>query len=94
MYSLGLLFGCNSVKKDVANGYTSGTVVQSSVENDCVYTIKVTNINTESVYFDPINLENEFMNNNMKVHFKYRLLKMQNRCDNANPISITEIKKV
>ncbi len=91
---LGLLFGCNSVKKEVTSDYSTGTVVYSTAENDCMYTIKVTDNNANSVYFDPINLEDGYMKDNVKVKFKYQALKMQNRCDKANPISITEMMKL
>lgn len=91
---LGIMFGCNSLKKGDANDYSTGTVFHSSFENDCAYTIKVTTNNLDFVYFDPINLEKKYMKDKMKVKFKYRALRMQNRCDKANPVSITEIMEL
>ncbi len=91
---LGLLLGCNSTKKEVEGDFTTGVIVYSMAENDCEYAIKVTNSNEEVVYFDPINLDNGYMKNNVKVKFKFRALKMQNRCAKANPISITEMLKL
>ena len=82
-----------SEKKNLSDGFTAGTVVFSTVENDCAYTIKVTNADKQTVYYDPINLEDDVKKDNLKVTFKFRSLKMANRCNKANPISVSEIKK-
>ncbi|MDT0556136.1 hypothetical protein [Patiriisocius hiemis] len=89
---LGIVTSCCSGKKDMANGFTIGTIVYSVDENDCNYTIKVTNKN-EEVFYDPINLEDDFKKNDIKIAFKFRPLKMKNRCNKANPISVFEVKK-
>ena len=88
---IAVLFSCNS-KKDVADGFTAGTVVYSDAENDCEYTLQVT-LEGTTTYYDPINLEAPFKEDGLKVRFQYRPLKMMNRCAKANPISLTSIRK-
>jgi hypothetical protein len=80
-------------KKMMEAGYTKGTIVFSDEAGDCPYTIKV-GTKDQVMFFDPINLEQEFKADATAVWFKYGQLKMMNRCDKANPISITEIQKV
>ena len=89
---IGLFNSCSSTKNSPGTEYTSGTVVYSTAENDCAYTLKVDS-QTEDLFYDPINLENEFTKDGLKIKFQYKLLKMKNRCDKANPISLTYIKK-
>ncbi|RMA57259.1 hypothetical protein [Ulvibacter antarcticus] len=89
---VGLLHSCCTTKEKMTNDFTSGTIVHSTDENDCAYTIKVSN--TENVlYLDPINLENMYMKDGLKVQFQYKSLKMKNRCNKANPISLTKMTK-
>lgn len=74
-----------------ATGYTSGTIVYSKEERDCAYTIQI----KDGVTYDPINMDEEytsFKKDGMKVYFKFRGLRMANRCSNANPIHLQEIR--
>lgn len=52
---------------------------------------------TTNVKFDPINISEEiyttFRKDTQKVYFKYRPLRMKNRCLEGQPIQITDIKK-
>jgi len=47
--------------------------------------------------FDPINISEKtyeaFRKDTQKIYYKYRPLRMMNRCPDANPISLIEIKK-
>lgn len=47
--------------------------------------------------FDPINISEEtyetLRKDAQKIYYKYRPLRMMNRCTDANPISLIEIKK-
>lgn len=70
-------------------GYVKGIIVYSSLESDCKYTIQVV---AEGNFFDPINLDDSFKIDGAKVWFKYFPLRMMNRCDKANPISIDHIE--
>ena len=72
-----------------ATGYTSGTIVYSDKEGDCEYTIKL----KDGLYYDPINLEDDYKKDGMAVYFKFRGLRMMNRCNKANPVSIDEMVK-
>lgn len=89
---IGLFNSCCATKDKVMVNYTSGIIIHSSEENDCAYTIHVTTDGNE-LFLDPINLENEYMENGLKVQFQYKTLKMKNRCNKANPISLTNITK-
>ncbi|MDX1461580.1 MAG: hypothetical protein R3359_00880 [Marinirhabdus sp.] len=73
-------------------GYTMGTVVASTAENDCPYVLKST-IDGNDIMFDPINLEETYKKDGMTVWYKYTGLRMMNRCEKANPIRLEEIQK-
>jgi hypothetical protein len=69
-------------------GYTFGTIVQSKTEGDCEWTIKLEN----GKHLDPKSLEEDFMKNGMSVWIKYTPQRRMQRCENAMPVGITEIK--
>lgn len=52
---------------------------------------------TTKAKFDPINISEEiykvFKEDNLKIYYKYGPLRMMNRCPDANPIQLTDIKK-
>ena len=89
---IGVFVSCCSAKKEAGTNYSSGTIVHATVEGDCPYTIKVVT-GGYVVFYDPINLENNYMKDGLKVQFQFRPLKMKNRCDKANPISLSSIQK-
>lgn len=68
-------------------GYTAGVIEYSKEKDDCEYTIKL----KEGLYYDPINLEDGYKKDGMAVYFKFRGLRMMNRCPKANPVSIEEM---
>ncbi len=71
-------------------GFKSGTIVASTVDGDCPFVIKTDE--KESVMFDPINIEDTYKKDGMKVWFTFRGLRMMNRCDKANPVELIEMK--
>jgi hypothetical protein len=73
-------------------GYTSGTIVYSDEEGDCPYTIQVDGEDNDYM-FDPINLDESYKKDGMKIWFKYGGLRMMNRCVKANPVNILEIQE-
>ncbi len=81
-----------NIEKMITDGFKMGEVVYSDLEGDCEYTIRIL-LEEEMYLFDPINLSEEFKKNGEKVWVKYGGLRMKNRCDKANPISIVEIQK-
>ncbi|MAM30424.1 MAG: hypothetical protein CMC13_15505 [Flavobacteriaceae bacterium] len=83
---------CTTTKNKISEDNIMGTIVYTNESNECAYTIKV-GADQETVYYDPINLEEKFMVNGLKVQFQYRALKMKNRCAKANPVSLSMIKK-
>jgi len=78
--------------KMMENGFKMGTIIASKLEGDCPYTIQLVDDNY-SYYLDPINLDEGFKKHGEKIWFKFAGLKMMNRCEKANPISIIEIQK-
>lgn len=70
-------------------GYSKGTIVYSDVKGDCEYTIL---LEPDGNLFDPINLGESFKKDGAKIWFTFRGLRMMNRCDKANPVSIQTIQ--
>lgn len=90
--SLVTLLSCSGSPKNVGDNSLSGVIVHSTLERDCAYTIKVFE-NQKVYFFDPINLETKYMKDGLKIQFQHRPLRIKNRCDKANPISLTFVKK-
>lgn len=78
-------------KKMIDAGFLKGTIVVSQIKGDCPYTIQMDN--DKANLLDPINLEESYMQDGVKIWFKYNGLRMMNRCEKANPVSIVEIQK-
>ena len=79
-------------KKMKEAGFYSGTIMYSDAEGDCAYTIDVDS-DDYTYLLDPINLEEKFQKDGAKIWFKFAGLKMMNRCEKANPVSIVEIQE-
>ena len=81
-------------EKYVIEGYSSGVIDFDEKRATCAYIIIDEN---SKIQYDPINLEEEkytsFRTNDTKIYFKYRALRMVNRCPEAQPIFIEDIKK-
>lgn len=73
------------------NGYTNGIIVASKKDGDCPFTIKLEGESSNVI--DPINLDDSYKKDGKKVTIKYQLLRRKNRCENANPVNIIEIKE-
>jgi len=78
------------VAKMIENGFKKGVIVASDKEGDCPFTIKLRD-NDYSYYLDPINLTEEFKKDGEKIWVKFAGLRMMNRCEKANPVSIIEM---
>jgi len=78
-------------QKMIDAGFLKGTIVVSQIKGDCPYTIQMDN--DKANLLDPINLEESFMQDGVKIWFKFNGLRMMNRCEKANPISIEAIQK-
>lgn len=77
-------------EKMIAADFKSGTIVASKAEGDCPYTIKM---DGETSYFlDPINLEENYKKDGLKVWFTFTGLRIMNRCEKANPINVNEMR--
>jgi hypothetical protein len=80
-------------KTMVEDGFTLGTIVASKVEGDCPFVI-ASEIDGNEVMYDPINLDDSYKKGGMKVWYKYNPLRMMNRCEKANPVSIADIQEM
>ena len=69
--------------------FKNGVIIAGEKNSTCSFLIKL----YDNTLLDPINLEENYKINQLKIIFNYTPLRMRNRCDNANPISLTEIKK-
>ena len=71
-------------------GYSKG-ILSTSKSKECPYILTVEQYNDQ---LDPINLHDFFISDvPHNVWVKYSSLKMKNRCNNARPVSISEISK-
>lgn len=79
--------------KLVAEGFIAGTV-KYQADSKCTYVIVDEKTNLK---YDPINIDDVkfivFKKDADKVYFKFRLLRMMNRCEDAQPIELENIKK-
>jgi len=80
------------VNKLKSEGYLRGVVKLSNDDGACPVVIDLDDPNY-GYLLDPTNIDEEFRKNGLAVWVKYIPLRMQNRCDNAHPIEITEIKR-
>jgi hypothetical protein len=77
-------------KKMMEAGFKKAVIVGSKAEGDCPYVLKM----EDGAYMvDPINLEESMKKDGMKVWVSYNGLRMMNRCEKANPVSIVEIQE-
>ena len=76
----------------ISKGFTPGVIQESTQKEDCIFTIQVSELNKQPYFIDPINLDETFKKNGLAVFFKYRALRMMNRCQRANPVEIQEMQ--
>jgi len=76
--------------KKMEAGFLKGTIVASTKEGDCPFVIKVED--KEMYFLDPINMDESYQKDGMKIWFTFGGLRMMNRCQKANPINIIEIE--
>jgi hypothetical protein len=80
-------------KEMIGEGFQLG-VVKHLKESECSYIIID---QATKAQFDPINILEEsykaMRNDGEKVYYKYRPLRRMNRCTEANPIELIDIKK-
>ncbi|MDH7446148.1 hypothetical protein [Aquimarina sp. 2201CG14-23] len=77
-----------SSEKMQKDGFIKGTLTTNK-SSDCPYILTVEKYTDK---LDPINIQDFFKNNiPEKVWVKYSSLRMNSRCNDARPVSITEI---
>jgi hypothetical protein len=69
-------------------GFTAGTIVQSTEEGDCEWTIQLDN----GIYYESLTMKDEFKKDNKEVFFKFRPLRRMSKCTKASPVEIVEMK--
>jgi hypothetical protein len=82
----------DNTEKMIAEGYAAGVIELSNKEGDCPVTIRLEG-GEETMYYDPLEIDDSYKVTGMKVWFKFSGLRMMNRCPKANPIRIENIKK-
>lgn len=97
-----VLLGCASKKtmekqpsaeeiENIQAGFLKGTIQAEPMGGACPYVIEV---DADTPYFlDPVNLNEYYQKDGKKIWFKFQGLRMMNRCEKANPISLLEIKE-
>ena len=78
--------------KLISKGFTPGVIQESTQKEDCIFTILVSEQNKQPYFLDPINLDEAYKKNGLAVFFKYRALRMMNRCQRANPVEIQKMQ--
>ena len=80
-------------EKLISEGY-SFCVIKRIEDSKCPYMFIDENTKEQ---FDPINIEEEgyasFKSTDSKIYIKFRRLRMPSRCNEAQPISLEDIKK-
>ena len=77
-------------KEMLEAGFSKGVVVFSEIEG---YWPNAKKVIDSDLYFDPINLEEKFQKDGLKIWFTYGGLRRANRCIKANPIGIIAIQE-
>ena len=79
-------------QKMLDEGFKKAVIVTSRKEGDCPITIQI--LAEEPYFLDPINIAEKYkVIDGDKIWVKYNGLRMMNRCEKANPVSLTEIMK-
>lgn len=71
-----------------ATGYVSGTVKLQGSGSTCPVIIQI-----ENEVLDPLDLGEEFKVDKTEVWIKFNRLRRMNRCPEALPVSVADIKK-
>lgn len=110
MIVVGFALSCNAKKKSVksedatkqlemvkekmiSEGFTMGTITAHKDGSGCPFTIKVDDSNIPYL-LDPVNIEDGFKKDGLMVWVKYIPMRMKNRCEGANPVTVSEMKAV
>jgi hypothetical protein len=78
-------------QKMMEAGFKQASIMASEETSACPFIMKMAG--NDADLLDPINLDEKYMKQDMKIWVKYRNLRMQNRCDKARPVEIEEIQK-
>jgi len=90
---------CISTKKSIPNqqklimtekGYTKAVIVDKTGLDGCSFLIQA----SDSVIYEPINMEEKFKKDGLQVYLKFKRSRMATTCMNGQPIIISEIIKV
>jgi hypothetical protein len=83
----------NEMKKDfLKEGYVRGIIVKNSAKGSSMCGLKVKLVETKE-FLDPVGIEVDNFRNDDAIWIKFVSSRMRNRCDDARPVSVIEIKK-
>lgn len=71
-------------------GYTVGTIVHSTEEGDCEWTIKL----EDGRHFESLSMKDEYKKSDLKVYFKFLPQRRMSTCSKASPVQITDMISV
>ena len=71
-------------------GYTKAVIVDKTGLDGCSFLIQA----SDSVIYEPINMEEKFKKDGLQVYLKFKRTRMATTCMNGQPIIISEIIKV
>ena len=84
-----------TAKELINKGYLEAELIDNSKSKGdmCSTVIKLVNTKSSEL-LDPINIDGKYLElKNSKIWVKYTSLRMRNRCDEARPVDIVDIKK-
>ena len=81
-------------KADFKEGYLKAVIVRNK-KRKTRYCSTLIRLTSNGELLDPINLENKYrrLSNNSLIWLKYTPSRMRNRCSQARPVTIVDIKK-
>ncbi|CAM1367766.1 hypothetical protein [Tenacibaculum xiamenense] len=84
-----------TAKELINKGYLEAELIDNSKSKGDVCSTVIKLVNTKSSeLLDPINIDGKYLElKNSKIWVKYTSLRMKNRCDEARPVDIVDIKK-
>lgn len=74
----------------IKKGFKKAIIIKKKGKSNCDLLISLTD---SKEMLDPIGIDQKNFTNEEKIWFKFSSLRMKNRCDEARPVTVIEIKK-
>lgn len=76
-------------KEMIANDFKKGVIKVSDKKEDCPFVIEIQN-NTDSYFYEPVDLPDKFKKDNLAVWVKFTLSRRLQRCPKAIPVLLND----